>query len=278
MTPTVTVITVVSGRHTHLRAQRRGLTASTAPVIHVVVSMDDPEVGDVVAETDIPTVVVDCPRDPDGRLPLARARNLGARTATAAGGTPMVFLDVDCIPAPDMLSRYVEATATRPDDIHCGPVTYLPPGVPGDAWPADWAVHTDPHPARPAPPAGELWRVDDPDLFWSLSFALRPELFDRVGGFCTEYAGYGCEDTDFGATAAGLGVGMSWVGGADAYHQHHPVSRPPREHLGDIVSNSAVFHRRWGRWPMEGWLSAFESDGLIRRSDDGVITMTPCGR
>lgn len=271
MTATVAVVTVVSGRHAHLRAQRRGLAASTEAAVHVVVAMDDAGVGEVVAEADVPTVVVDCPRDPDGRLPLARARNLGAQAATAAGGALVVFLDVDCIPGADTLRRYVEAGSTRPDEIHCGPVTYLPPGVPGHAWPDDWSVLTDPHPARPAPPVGELWRVDDPDLFWSLSFALRPDVFDRVGGFCTEYAGYGCEDTDFAATAAALGVGMSWVGGADAYHQHHPVSQPPREHLGDIVSNSAVFHRRWGRWPMEGWLSVFESEGLIRRSDDGRI-------
>lgn len=273
MTPTVAVITVVSGRHDHLRAQRRGLADSTVEPVHVVVAMDDPAIAEVVAGSDIVTVVVDCPRDPDGRLPLARARNLGADAARTAGGELMVFLDVDCIPAPDTLRRYLEAAVARPDEIHCGPVTYLPPGVPGDGWPDDWSVHTAPHPARPAPPAGHLWSVDDPDLFWSLSFAVRPVVFDRVGGFCTEYAGYGCEDTDFAATAARLGVGMSWVGGADAYHQHHPVSRPPREHLGDIVSNSAVFHRRWGRWPMEGWLTAFESEGLVRRSDDGRIAV-----
>lgn len=273
MTPTVAVITVVSGRHDHLHAQRRGLADSTVTPLHVVVAMDDPGVAEVVAESDVPTVVVDCPRDPDGRLPLARARNLGADAARAAGGELMVFLDVDCIPSPDTLRRYLAAAVARPDEIHCGPVTYLPPGVPGDGWPDDWSVHTAPHPARPAPPAGRLWRVDDPDLFWSLSFAVRPAVFDRVGGFCAEYAGYGCEDTDFAAVAAGLGVGMSWVGGADAYHQHHPVSRPPREHLADIVSNSAVFHRRWGRWPMEGWLSAFESEGLLRRSDDGRIAV-----
>ena len=30
----------------------------------------------------------------------------------------------------------------------------------------------DPHPARPAPPPGELVPDADPDLFWSLCFAL----------------------------------------------------------------------------------------------------------
>jgi hypothetical protein len=274
VTRPVAVVTVVSGRHDHLRSQRRGLTESTVDPVHVVVAMDDPGVREVAAESGVPTVVVDCPRDPDGRLPLARARNLGADTATAAGCGLLVFLDVDCIPGPDMLRRYVDAAGARPEEIHCGPVTYLPPGVPGEDWPHDWADHTAPHPARPAPPAGELRAMDDPDLFWSLSFAVRSAVFGQIGGFCTDYAGYGCEDTDFAATATRRGVGMCWVGGADAYHRHHPVSRPPREHLGDIVANSAVFHRRWGRWPMEGWLSVFEAEGLLQRSDDGDIRAT----
>ncbi|MGZ8178695.1 glycosyltransferase family 2 protein [Williamsia sp. SKLECPSW1] len=279
MTSAVAVVTVVHGRHDHLRAQRRGLESATRPVAgHVVVAMDDPDIDDVVADADLPTTVVACPTGPDGRLPLARARNLGARTAADLGARLLVFLDVDCIPGPELTARYAEAAGRAPGDILCGPVTYLPPGVPGDSWPDDWADHTDPHPARPSPPAGELWTVDDPNLFWSLSFAVTPSVFDRIGGFCTDYAGYGGEDTDFAATAVDRGFGLRWVGGAHAYHQHHPVSRPPREHLDDIVANSAVFHRRWGRWPMEGWLSAFEAEGLIRRSDDGRITATPRDR
>lgn len=40
---------------------------------------------------------------------------------------------------------------------------------------------------------------------------------------------------------------LTWVGGADAYHQFHPVSDPPVEHPDDILINAGVFHRRWGR-------------------------------
>jgi hypothetical protein len=58
---------------------------------------------------------------------------------------------------------------------------------------------------------------------------------------------------------------MRWVGGADAFHQYHPVSDPPIEHLDDIVRNAAIFHQRWGWWPMQGWLREFEARGLIRR-------------
>ncbi|MFD0427690.1 glycosyltransferase family 2 protein [Streptomyces zhihengii] len=48
-----------------------------------------------------------------------------------------------------------------------------------------------------------------------------------MGGFCEQYTGYGGEDTDFAATATRSGVDLWWVGGAEAYHQHHPVHTPP---------------------------------------------------
>jgi hypothetical protein len=55
---------------------------------------------------------------------------------------------------------------------------------------------------------------------------------------------------------------MWWVGGARAYHQWHPVSDPPVEHVEDIVRNANLFHERWGWFPMEGWLTAFAERGL----------------
>ena len=39
-------------------------------------------------------------------------------------------------------------------------------------------------------------------------------------------------------------------------------------HLEAILRNGGLYHRRWGRWPMIGWLEAFEKRGLVRR--DGV--------
>ena len=84
----------------------------------------------------------------------------------------------------------------------------------------------------------------------------------RLGGFCEDYTGYGGEDTDFGQTARVVGVGLAWVGGAHAYHQHHPVQDPPVDHLDDILVNATLFHRRCGWWPMRGWLDAFAAQGL----------------
>ena len=84
----------------------------------------------------------------------------------------------------------------------------------------------------------------------------------RLGGFCEDYTGYGGEDTDFGQIARVVGVGLAWVGGAHAYHQHHPVQDPPVDHLDDILVNATLFHRRWGWWPMRGLLDAFAAQGL----------------
>ena len=81
-------------------------------------------------------------------------------------------------------------------------------------------------------------------------FALTSPVWQRIGGFCTEYTGYGGEDTDYAQKAAAEKITMRWVGGAHAFHQFHPISEPPIEHLADIVANAALFHRRWGWWPM----------------------------
>ncbi len=127
---------------------------------------------------------------------------------------------------------------------------------------------TDPHPARPAP--GVLLAEPNHDLFSSLSFAVSAMTWRRIGGFCEQYAGYGAEDTDFAATAAAQVIPLIWVGGANAYHQYHPVSDPPVEHVEAIVANACVFRRRWGRWPMSGWLNAFERNGLLTRHGDQI--------
>ncbi|GAB2909578.1 glycosyltransferase [Rhodococcus aerolatus] len=268
------VVTIVAGRREHLRAQRRGLARSRVPVAeHVVVSMGDPDVVDDLAETLTSgpgaVTVVDV-QVPGTRLPLAEARNAGGAAALARGAELVVFLDVDCVPGPHLVERY-QAAAARPGAdaaLLCGPVTYLPPapdgGYPWDAVTADGGPWTRPHAARPAPAAGTVETGGRPELFWSLSFAATPATWRRTGGFCEDYTGYGGEDTDFGLAARGAGVDLWWVGGADAFHQHHPVSDPPVEHLEDILANAALFHRRWGRWPMQGWLDGFAARGLAR--------------
>jgi hypothetical protein len=146
-----------------------------------------------------------------------------------------------------MVERYRTAAA-RPEHhgaLLCGPVTYLPPPSPG-GYPVVLDALIDPHPERPSPPDQQIVDSTDYELFWSLSFALSAATWRRIGGFCDQYRGYGGEDTDFAQTASAAGVPMRWVGGAHAFHQFHPVSDPPVEHLEDIVRNAEIFHRRWG--------------------------------
>jgi GT2 family glycosyltransferase len=271
------VVTVVHGRHDHLRAQRRGLAAGQVrPALHVVVAIDDPAVADVVRDgTGLPTVVLPWPAHAAG-LPLAAARNAGARRALADGAELLIFLDVDCIPAPAMTSHYLAAARDFPGSLLSGPVTYLPPLPAEEHQPGALARRRSPHPARPDPPAGQV--VSGPaDLFWSLSFAVTAPAWRQTGGFYEGFVGYGAEDTDFARTAQETGTGLHWVGGADAYHQHHPVSTPPVEHLTGIIRNGSIFARRHGSWPMRGWLEALRERGLVQ-PDAGAWTRADAPR
>ena len=289
------VITLVHGRHDHLRALIAGLAAGTAlPERFVVVSLGDEKVAEVAraacAGTPLVPEVVALP-DLTGAegLALAAARNLGAATAAEQGCVRAIFLDVDCIPGAGLVARYHDALRLRRDEgapeepptVYAGPVTYLPP-TDGEGYDlARLPELRSPHPARPAPADGEQMEGDDLRLFWSLSFAVTLADYDRIGGFCEQYTGYGGEDTDF-AMALGAADGrLVWLGGADAYHQYHPTSSPPTQHLHDIVRNANLFTSRWGRPAMEGWLAAFAERGLAHHDEQSgrwVVTSEPHGQ
>ena len=169
--------------------------------------------------------------------------------------------------APQAVGAYADAVRRDPGTVWSGPVTYLPPGLDEDALRRPWELD-DPHPARPAPAPGQEWHTEDPALFWSLSFALSADAWERSGGFCERYVGYGGEDTDFAVQALDRGVRLGWVGAARAYHQHHPVESPPVRHAAAIVRNARLFHDRWGWWPMTGWLRALADLGIVCWRDD----------
>jgi len=269
------LITIAHGRHEHWARQCDAVARSARPADdRILVAMGDPDL-EARTRAERPGVKVVALGVDGSDLPLARARNLGAATALARGADVLVFLDVDCLPGRDLIAAYTDAAAdpATTGDLLSGPVTYLPPAPGGydlDALP----LLDAPHPARPAPAPGEVRRGGDPDLFWSLSFALAADTWRRIGGFCEQYVGYGGEDTDFGRTAAERGIGMAWIGAARAYHQHHEVERPPVRHLDAILRNGAIFHSRWGRWPMTGWLDAFADRGLVEHTADGGYRRT----
>lgn len=272
----VGVVTIAHGRRHHLAGQHRTLALGRrAPDLYTCVAMGDDT---ITARTDHglyrDVVRVDVP--PEG-LPLATARNAGVAHVLDAGADVVVLLDVDCLAGFSLVSAYADAVEAHGDRLWSGPVTYLPPATVVDH-PAELAALDDPHPARPAPRPGATERSTRPELFWSLSFATSPATWQRLGGFHEGYVGYGGEDTDLGRTAARLGVETWWVGSARAYHQHHPVSSPPVEHLEAILRNGRLFRERWGEWPMAGWLTAFEERGLVERVDgDWVRAGRPGG-
>lgn len=263
------VVTLTHRRDEHLAAQHRALgLGSRLPDDYVVVAMDDDvparEVGGLSSR------VLAVPRTPDGSLPLAAARNAGVAAALSRGADVVVLLDVDCLPGSDLVQAYTDVVCARPRWVWSGPVTYLPP-PPREGYPShpdQLLAWDDPHPARPRPAPGELRHALDPDLFWSLSFALHRDAWRQVGGFCEDYRGYGAEDTDFARSAITHGVGLGTVGAARAYHQHHPVGSPPVEHLDDILRNGRLFHARWGEWPMTGWLEEMARAGLVARAGE----------
>ncbi|MCW2816469.1 MAG: hypothetical protein JWN84_3924 [Nocardioides sp.] len=265
----VSVVTIARGRHHHLAGQHRSLAlGSRRPDSYHVVAMGDP----VITSSDhggLHREVVPIAVGPEG-LPLAAARNLGVQHAVAGGADVVVLLDVDCLAGFYLVDAYARAASEHPDRLWSGPVTYLPQDV-AVHHPAELVPLDDPHPARPAPGPGESERCTRPELFWSLSFATTPAAWERVGGFHEGYVGYGGEDTDLALQAEAAGVECWWLGSARAYHQHHSVSSPPVEHLDDILRNGRLFRRRWGTWPMAGWLAAFERRGLVRREGDDWV-------
>ena len=268
MSPTTAVVTIAHGRHRHLRRQHESLLAGEVrPDHYVVVAMADPVLERWRPGGGLEPHAVRAPEDDRG-LPLAAARNLGFAVAIDAGADVVVGLDVDCMVGAETVGAYRDAVLADPGVLWSGPVTYLPAAA-RDCSPCDLAGLDDPHPARPAPRPGERSVGGDPDLFWSLSYAASAAAWEEVGGFCEEYAGYGGEDTDLAQLWAASGRSLGWVGSARAYHQHHPTEEPPVQHLDDILRNGALFARRWGRWPMEGWLTQMERLGLVARSPDG---------
>ena len=262
----IAVVTIARGRHEHLRGQGWGLLHQTRPAdLYVVVSMGDPEIPAVAGEQHGDVIGVDV-APASSELPLAAARNAGAGAAIQAGADVLVFLDVDCIPAPTTIARYADVLSDAGQGrplVACGEVRYLPPvGHPSEYRAVGLADRAQPHPARPAPAPDTVLAAEDLRLFWSLSFALTSDDWRHLGGFDEAYIGYGAEDTDFGQRLAAAQGDLLWVGGAAVYHQHHPTSTPPVQHLGSIVRNANAFHDRWGWFPMEGWLAEFATRGL----------------
>ena len=258
-TEPISVVTVVSGRRRQLRNLCRGLAqASPPPAELVVAAMDELTAEELPRHLPYPVRIVTVAAQ-RGRLPLAQARNRGIRAAEH--GT-VVLLDVDCIPAAETISA-LSLAAHDTAGVVMGEVRYLPRGQPATGFHvSELHERSLAHPRRPHVEPGKILPSPAYHLLWTLCLGMRRVDFERVGGLDEAYPGYGAEDTDFAFMLRREGVPFH-LSGAEVYHQYHPVYRPPLNRLSDIVGNAAVFKRKWGQWPMEGWLTGFARLGLI---------------
>ena len=256
----ISVLTLVKGRHAALLNLVKGLSLnSTAAIELIVVHMNEepctlPLVAFPVRSLSLYT---------DEQLPLAKARNLAVSSANAEN---CVFLDVDCIPAANFISLYQQAFRDE-DILWSGAVRYLRDGFPEDLEPLQLEKWSDPDPVRSNLPGLSY------ELFWSLNFGCSKTIFYKIGQFDEGYGGYGAEDTDFSFSARKQGIPLRSIP-AVAYHQPHAGYDPPLNHLEDIVKNARVFHAKWQRWPMEGWLKKFQLLGYVSWTEDELSVVS----
>ena len=263
MPTTVSALTILRGREAHLLNVIRGLEQqSRKPDEFVIGVMDDAPIA-VLPTASFPIRQVLIPGDP---LPLAKARNTVAREAN---GEILIFLDVDCIPAPKLIGEYVDALEDW-DGMLMGEVMYLPSGANAPGWTYEgFDAVAERHSDRQGPPPQGIRPCNDYRCFWSLNFALPAEVFALSGGFDEAYSGYGGEDTDYGRVLEERNIAIGWLKGGKVYHQYHPHHMPPVHHIDSILRNTCVFKDKWGEYTMGHWLRAFEMMGLVEKAEYG---------
>ncbi|PFG09654.1 glycosyltransferase family 2 protein [Marinobacter sp. LV10MA510-1] len=261
--PVASVLTLIRGRQGHLDALINGLRNQTCLNFELVIAYMQPDPPRVDPSLPFPVTMV---RVPGIRMPLAAARNTAAAKASFER---LIFLDVDCIPSPNLVQSFVRELDACGRCL-LGEVRYLP-GTVSENTPAvaafgDLAAFGKQHPARPRL-LGDGW-MDEPNprALWGLSFALTLEQYNAVGGMDERYVGYGGEETDLAEQLAAKGIKFGWCANALALHQYHAVYTPPLDRFDDILANALYFHKKWGSWCMEYWLNFFADYGLIEWS------------
>ncbi|MGP5439108.1 glycosyltransferase family 2 protein [Psychrobacter faecalis] len=302
----VTVITTCYGRNRHLYNMLSSLANSSVQPDEVIIVNDD---ADPKRLADFPLNIVKIPtsaglvdstnhktlehqtleKSDKTEFDIGHNRNIGA--ARARHDT-LIFLDVDCIVAPSFIEQLSTKLNQYPNALLMGQPRYLTRPLSNEeslalqkgALTNDYLNHLSVYnPYRDNFDAKQsisteavptaIKKTDDYGAFWSLCFAIKREQFEQIGGFDTQYTGYGAEDTDFAFTARQLDINFYLT--ADlVYHQQHAVYRPPLNHLESIIINANRFYQKWQCWPMDGWLEQFCKMGLIEWTNEQSNSIT----
>lgn len=264
----ISVCTLYSQRTSHLQNLVEGLIQSKMhPSELVVICMNDslPELPPTPFK--IKSSVINSLH----KLPLAAART---KASSIANGDFLIFLDVDCIPHPDLVETFTYHLEQE-DALYQGSIRYL-----HSQWRKQWTFETlnfdsAPNQLQGEELAGNQRVIHKYEFFWSLCFGIRKSTFTKIGGFDTRFTGYGGEDTDFSFTARLSKIPFYKIS-ALAYHQFHTSYSPPLNHLADIVENAKVFYDKWNFLPMDKWLKQFAELGYIKLENNQIeITKLP---
>lgn len=138
----------------------------------------------------------------------ASARNAGA---LAARGEYLVFIDDDCVPAPDWLTQIVAALDANPGALVGGPVIN---GLPDDPF-AEASQQIATYVARHY--ADGKGREQ---FFTTNNFALPADRFRELAGFDATIPSWTAEDKEFCDRWRDNGYPMAWTPAARVHHAH----------------------------------------------------------
>lgn len=256
----LSVIVIVKNRQTHLENTLRSLNTCSSNINEVVlVHMNQdiqPHLYNIAEEYSLIQYKLVI-RDQD--LPLAKARNIGAKLASSS---ILFFLDVDCIVESSTCIEYIKAIRQNPSNIYMSKCLYLE--KPAKDVFTIYKEEAYEHPKRTLD-TYPRWQ-----LFWSLSFCITKKLFNEIGCFDEGFLNYGGEDTELSYRNYLAGNKLIWVPSSVVYHQPHESNELPFHHIQSVISNVNYFYTKHGFYIMESWIEGFEERGLILKQDNDL--------